>query len=124
MYTAVATRLDIAKAVNKLSQFLLNPSQQHLDAVDHILSYLDTHRALAIEFLDLSATPEIAVFLCSSDAAFADNADWKSSYGFLFKLFGGPIDWKVMKQKMVMTSSIEAELLALSNIAKEVLWWQ
>ena len=121
MYAAVATRLDIAKAVNKLSQFLLNPSQQHLDAVDHILSYLDTHRALAIEFSDLSATPEIAVFLCSSDTAFADNADRKSSYGFLFKLFGGPIDWKAMKQKTVTTSSMEAELLALSNAAKEAL---
>ena len=93
-----------------------------MDAIDHILSYLDTHRALAIEFSDLSATPEIVVFLCSSNTAFADNADQKSSYGFLFKLFGGSIDWKATKQKTVMTSSMEAELLALSNVAKETLW--
>ena len=92
-----------------------------MDTIDYILSYLDTHRALAIEFSDLSATPEIAVVLCSSNAAFADNTDRKSSYGFLFKLFGGPIDWKATKQKMVMTSSMEAELLALSDIAKEEL---
>ena len=124
MYAAVAIRLDIAKAVNKLQQFLLNPSQQYLDAVDHILSYLDTHRALAIEFSDLSATPEIAVFLYLSDAAFVDNADWKSSYGFLFKLFRGPINQKATKQKTVMTSSMEAELLALSNTAKKAIWWQ
>ena len=92
--------------------------------MDHILSYLDTYRALAIEFSDLLATPEITVFLCSSNAAFADNADWKSSYGFLFKLFRDPIDWKAMKQKMVTTSSTEAELLTLSNAAKEAIWWQ
>ena len=49
-----------------------------------------------------------------SDAAFADNADRRSSDGFLFMLFSGPIDWKASKQLTVTTSSTEAELLALS----------
>ena len=29
----------------------------------------------------------------SSDAAFADTEDRKSSEGYLFKLFGGVVDW-------------------------------
>ena len=64
---------------------------------------------------------ELKVFECSSDAAFADNPDRKSSFGYLFKLFGGPIAWKATKQATVTTSSTEAELLAISTASKEVL---
>jgi len=39
------------------------------------------------------------------------------------KLFGGPIDWRVGKQKTVTTSTTEAELLALSHASKEVYYW-
>ena len=61
---------------------------------------------------------------CYSDAAFADNADRRSSDGFLFMLFGGPIDWKASRQLTVTTSSTEAELLALSQAAKQAIQWQ
>ena len=64
------------------------------------------------------------VFHYSSNAAFADNPDRKSTYGYLFKLYGSPIAWKVTKQPTVTTSSTEAELLALTAAAKEALWWQ
>jgi hypothetical protein len=60
------------------------------------------------------------VFLCSSDAAFADDKlTRRSSDGYLFQLFGGAIDWRAAKQKTVTTSSTEAELLALLRTAKE-----
>ena len=39
-------------------------------------------------------------------------------------LFGGAIDWRASKQKTVTTSSTEAELLALSNAASEMIWWK
>ena len=48
----------------------------------------------------------------------------KSSDGFLVQLYGGLIDWKASKQRTVTTLSIEAELLALSSAAKEVIWWR
>jgi hypothetical protein len=63
------------------------------------------------------------VFTGASDAAYADNPDRKSSEGYIFSLFGGPIDWKAGKQKTVTTSTTEAELLALSRAAKEIRWW-
>jgi hypothetical protein len=37
------------------------------------------------------------VFTGASDAAYADNPDRKSSKGYIFSLFGGPIDWKAGK---------------------------
>jgi hypothetical protein len=96
MYAAVVTRADAAQAVNTLSRFLLNPSQRHLDAADHCLAYLDTFRSLAIEYSG-SPKDDLRIFHCSSDAAFADNPDRKSSNGYLFKLYGGAIAWKATK---------------------------
>ena len=37
-------------------------------------------------------------------------------------LFGGPIAWRANKQDTVTTSSTEAELLALSQIAKKAIF--
>ena len=62
-------------------------------------------------------------FTSASDAAFSnDPTTRRSTEGFLFQLFGGPIDWKSTKQRTVTTSSTEAELLALSHAAKDLYW--
>ena len=66
----------------------------------------------------------MCIFHCSSNAAFADNPDQKSSHSYLFKLYESAIVWKAMKQSTVTTSSTEAELLALTTTTKEALWWQ
>jgi hypothetical protein len=117
LYTTTITRPDIAKTASKLSEFLLNPSPRHMEAVDRAIAYLYGTRTLAIEYgPDRDQKPE--VFTCASDAAFADNQDRKSSDGYLFKLFGGPVDWRT-----VTTSSTEAELLSLAQTAKESYWW-
>jgi hypothetical protein len=47
-----------------------------------------------------------------------------STEGYLLKLFNEPIDWRSTKQKTVTTLSTEAELLAFSHAAKEVIWWK
>ena len=65
----------------------------------------------------------MASLICASDASFADNTpDRKSSQGFIITLFGGPIAWKANKQNTVTTSSTEAELLALTQTAKEAIF--
>jgi hypothetical protein len=64
-------------------------------------------------------------FLCASDAAYADDPiTRRSTTGYVFLLFGGPVDWKSTKQRTVTTSSTEAELLALSDAAKEMYSWR
>ena len=71
-----------------------------------------------------STTLEDQVFLTYSDAAFADNKSTRySSNGYAIKLFGRMLYFKATKQKIVTTASIKAELLALTLIAKEYMWW-
>ena len=121
-FAATTTRPDIAFATAKLAQFLTNPSPLHQAAANKLLSYLYHSRHLAIEYAESSNNP---IFLSSSDAAFADDQKTrKSSFGYLFQLYGGPIDWKASKQPTVTTSSTEAELLALSETARQTFWWK
>jgi hypothetical protein len=122
-FAAVVTRPDIAKAASKLSEFLQNPSPAHSSAADRVISYLYGTKTLAIEYSGRIDSSKI--FICSADAAFADDTlTRRSSDGYLFQLYGGPIDWRAAKQKTVTTSSTEAELLSLSFAAKEVMWWR
>lgn len=45
-----------------------------------------------------------------------------SSKGYIVKLFGGLVVWQANKQDTVTTSTTEAELLALSQVAKEAIF--
>ena len=121
LYATTITRPDAARAANKLSEFLMNPSACHQETVNRVISYLYETSNLTIKY---SATDQSAV-ICASDAAFADNTIIRySTERYLLKMFNGPVDWRSTKQKTVTTSSTEAELLALSHASKEVLWWK
>jgi hypothetical protein len=43
MYVMVETRPNIAYAVSVLSRFLANPLDAHLQAVNHVLRYINVH---------------------------------------------------------------------------------
>ncbi|KAI1507250.1 polyprotein [Pyrenophora tritici-repentis] len=117
LFAAVTTRPDIAFATSRLARFLSNPGLEHHNAADRVLLYLLATKHLALQ-LGGGTGLQIA-----SDASFADNTlDRKSSQGYAIKLFNGLIAWKANKQDTVTTSTTEAELLALSQVAKEALF--
>lgn len=117
LYVAVITRPDIAFAISRLARFNINPSPEHQKAADRVLCYLQRTRFLALQF---GGGDDFEV---ASDASFADNTlDRKSSQAYAMKLFGGLIGWKANKQNTVTTSTTEAELLALSQTAKESIY--
>lgn len=64
-------------------------------------------------------------FRCTTDASYGDCAETRqSSEGYTFHLFGAVIDWQSLKQKTVVRSTTEAELLALSKAATQLYWWR
>ena len=82
-----------------------------------MLIYLKNTRSLALQYRQDDH------FRVASDASFADNSiDWKSSQAYAIKLFGRVIGWRANKQETVTTSTIEVELLALLQAAKEALF--
>ena len=123
LYTANITRPDAAKTASKLSKFSHNPLPIHDAAATRAIAYLYQTKTRAIEYSEKDIKNYI--FARASDAAFGDNSvSRKSTEGYLFTLYGGPIDWRSTKQKSVTKSSTEAELLALSHAATESIWWQ
>ena len=85
-----------------------------MQAALRVIDYLQGTQYLALE---LGGTDDgAAQFECSSDAAFSDNSDRKSTEGKLIKLLKSSIDWQAVKQPTVSTSTTEAELLALSHL--------
>jgi hypothetical protein len=119
LYATTVTRPDVARAVNKLAEFMLNPGPQHHAAIDRALAYLYATRFSALQFM--ADTNSQQVFLCARDAVYGDDTQTRrSTEGYLFKLFGGPVDWRSTRQKTVTTTSTEAEFLSLSHAAKEL----
>ena len=121
-FAAVITRLDIAHATSRLSEHLTNPTPQHLKLVTQVIEYLINTCTLSILF-DRQIDFIREIWLGSSNSNFADDLQTQfSSQGYTFKLFRGFIDWKANKQKTMTLSSTKAELLAVSQAAKEILW--
>ncbi|RYP87917.1 hypothetical protein DL769_000369 [Monosporascus sp. CRB-8-3] len=117
LYVAVNTRPDISFAVSRLARFNLNPSNAHHKAADRVILYLIGTKTLALQF---GGEDSLDTW---SDASFADNMiDRKSSQAYVMKLFGGVIGWRANKQDTVTTSTTEAELLSLTQAAKEALF--
>ena len=117
LFAAVTTRPDVAFATSRLARFLVNPHTDHQRAADRVLLYLQNTKSKVLQ-LGQGDGLEVA-----SDASFADNTvDRKSSQGYVIKLFGGLVAWRASKQDTVTTSTTEAELLALSQVAKEALY--
>ena len=130
-YAAGATRPDVAKSHSKLAEFFTNPSAKHISAAYQCLAYLYHTRHRAIHYSASRIDHQIHYkdheeidFYGATDASYADHKKTrKSSQGWIFFLFGGPIDWKATLQRCVTKSTTEAELIAASSGATELIWW-
>ncbi|GKD01887.1 hypothetical protein Tco_1172161, partial [Tanacetum coccineum] len=89
-----------------------NPSEAHWTAVKNILKYL---RNTKDTFLVYGGNPEAELFETDRD-------DTKSQNGYVFILNGGAVVWKSSKQSTTAQHATEAEYIAASEAAKEVVW--
>lgn len=118
-FLAQRTRPDICYAVNIFAQFQANPGLHHWHGLLRLLGYLcyTKDHKLKLSCQD----PSIRVF---SDADFAANRDDRTSLGGQLVLLGNsPIGWRTFKQKCVSLSTMEAEFVAITEAAKELLWF-
>ncbi|KAJ3532326.1 hypothetical protein NM688_g7442 [Phlebia brevispora] len=122
MYAALGTRPDIAYAVQHLSQFCSAPTQTHWTVVKHVMHYLNGTLRVGIKYGPRAKAQDLEL-TGYSDADWAGDAnDRKSVSGYVFLFGGGPITWSSKKQPTVALSSMEAEYMAMSHAAREVLW--
>ena len=114
MYATTSTRPDIAYAVHQLCKVMHKPTPAVMAEVDHLLSYLARNAGLGLtysrEHMRLSG--------------FAD-ASWEtktSTSGWLVLWQSAALTWGSRKQKSIALSTCEAEIIALSEAAKDVIY--
>ncbi|XP_019091125.1 PREDICTED: uncharacterized protein LOC109128725 [Camelina sativa] len=100
------TRLDIAYAVNRLSQFMHCPTEAHWQEEKRILRYLAGTTTHGIFF---SAKNDLTLHAFSDEDWAGDSDDYVSTNTYIVYLGWNPISWTAKKQKGVARSSTEAE---------------
>lgn len=119
MYAMLGSRPDLSFAINKLSQFGANPTEEHLLAAQHALQYLRTTEDLQLTY-GISDSTDFHGYTDSDWAS--DPNDRRSTTGYAFFLAGGTIAWASRKQRSTALSSTEAEYMALTEASQHALW--
>ena len=118
IYLAMSTRPDLAFAVSLTSRFMSCPNGEHWNAVKHIFRYL---RGTTNYRMCLGGSQVLLYGFSDSDFA-NDKESRRSVTGYVCKIGDGIVSWKSKKQQTIAQSTCEAEYMALSDAAKEVMW--
>jgi hypothetical protein len=119
LYLMIGTRPDISYAVMHLSQFTMNPSEDHYKAALHICRYLAGIQDYKLVY-SKTADKSLMAYMDSNWAA--DKIWCQSATGYFFKLADSIISWRSHAQKTVALSSTEAEYMALSDCSCQAIW--
>ncbi|CAL1390068.1 unnamed protein product [Linum trigynum] len=114
-----ATRSDISYAVQIVSQFMANPTVDHLAVVHRILRYLKGTQDLGIHF-PIGGPAKLSAY---SDSDYAGCIDTRrSTSGWCVRFGEAFISWRCKKQDKVSKSSTEAEYRSMSEVVSELEW--
>ena len=114
MYVMMKTRLDIAFAINRLSQFNINFTSQHLKAAKHVFRYLKETLNLSITYDDDDR------FIEYTNVDWADDLQSRRSIDeYLFKLYDEAVSWSSKRQSTVTLFSCEVEYMKQTQTSKK-----
>ena len=103
-----------------LFKFLQNPFQTYLNAGKTLLKFLDNIKKLVICYSYKGLINGLQpIEYCNSDFT-GDKEFFKSTYGYMFKFAGGPINWKSKRASTVALSTLEVKIDTLIKDIREV----
>ena len=114
MYAATSTRPDIAFAVHQLCKCLQKPTEALFAECAHVFSYLHRHASSGLTY----SADQLRM------TGFAD-ASWEEAHstsGWVVLWQSAALTWGSRKQKSIALSTCEAEIIALSEAAKDVVY--
>lgn len=119
MYAQVCTRPDLSFVVSVLGRYLSNPGYAHWVAAKKVMRYLQKTKDYMLVYREVDDLNVIGY----SDADFAGCPDdEKSTSGYIFKMAGGALSWKSVKQALTASSTMQAEFVALYGAATHSMW--
>ena len=99
-----------------------NPRPIHWTAVKCIFRYLKGTRTLGLTYGGSNEELNNDKLNIYCDADWASDMGRKSISGYVITLSGGTMAWSSKKQSMVALSTAEAEYVAATHCAKQVIW--
>ena len=120
MYLSTCTRPDISFAVRELARFMSNYGRKHYDAAKHLLRYIKGTISHGIIYGN--SDDNVPIFRSFTDSDWAMSEGRKSVSGYVILCGGGPITWSSKQQTIVALSSCEAEYIACTHCARQVVW--
>ena len=114
MYVSNSARCDTAFVTNYLARAMVRPTPETMREIDRVFVYIAATPRLGLTFE--------ADNLCAIGAADASWESRHSTLGWCIKWQSAAVSWGSRKQKTIALSSCEAELIALSEAAKDVVF--
>jgi hypothetical protein len=114
LYLATSTRADLAFVVPMLCRAMSRPTPELMRETDYVFGYLHNHRDVGLTYSTGDSTM----------SAYSD-ASWEtrsSTSGWVVFWQGCAVLWGSRKQHCVALSSCEAEIVALSEATKDVVY--
>ena len=111
LYCATNTRPDVAYAIGMLCRCMARPTPDLYESAERVLCYLYHHRHIGLFYQNDSAALEGM-----------SDSDWAvrhSTTGWIYKYMRAAVSWASKKQPTIALSTCEAEIMALSEAAKE-----
>ncbi|KAK0578502.1 hypothetical protein LWI29_011456 [Acer saccharum] len=103
-----------------LSRFMQNPSKLHYGTTKRVLRYLKGTSSYGIWYTNNVENFQLCGYSDSDRASSVD--DRRSTTGYIFNLGLGAITWSSQKQLSPTLSSSEAEYIAVTSAACQVVW--
>jgi hypothetical protein len=115
----VNTQPDICFVVNTLSQFQVEPRQEHWIVAKHVLRYIRGTIKYGLRYTS-SSNIQLHGF---TDSDWAESAeDRKSTSGMCFSLGSVMISWGSRKQNSIALSTAEEEYMEAYEVCTEAVW--
>jgi hypothetical protein len=122
MYFVVKIFVEGSNAARELARHFSNPGKEHWEAIGRIVGYIKAHKD-KIKLTYRRPTELRAV--CNVDSNYAtDKQDRRSITGAIYTLGGTITNWVSKTQQSVTLSSTEAEYMACSAAAQEIIFTQ
>ena len=118
-YVMERSRPDINFPVNALSRRTHVANEEHYRYLQRVLRYL---KGTSSSKLVYKSKPDAAPLEAYCDASWAAEEDRKSTTGYLVTVYGNLVLFKSKKQSLVALSTAEAEFIAMSEAARDIMW--
>lgn len=122
LYLLKHSRPDLSNSVRELSKVMDRANKAHEKMLHRVIRFVEQtkNRCLVLAPIKEKLTWNLKGY-CDSDFA-GDSDTRKSVSGFVIYLCGAAIAWRSKGQKSVTLSSTEAEYVAVSEVATEILY--